>query len=141
MEQFGEFVTNHLMLFGALALITVMLIGNLADGFSGIGSELSPQQAIQLMNRDSAAVVDLRPAGDFKNGHIVGASNIPESSVKDDASKLEPYRERPLLLYCATGMVSARLVRTLKKQGFAKPFALKGGVAAWQQENFPLTRD
>jgi rhodanese-related sulfurtransferase len=141
MEQFGEFVTNHLMLFGALAVIAAMLIGNLAEGFGAIGSELSPQQAVQMMNREGAAVIDLRAAGEFSNGHIVGAMNLPESGLKNDTSALEPHRQRPLLLYCTTGMVSGRMARALKKQGFAKPFSLKGGVSAWQQENFPLTRD
>jgi rhodanese-related sulfurtransferase len=141
MEQFGEFVTNHLLLFGALVLVLVMLLASLTEGVSAAAREVSPQAAVQLMNRDGAVVVDVRPQPDFRNGHIVGAINVPEASLAQENKALAPHRERPLLLYCATGMVSGRAGRALKKQGFSKLFALKGGVAAWQQENLPLSRD
>jgi rhodanese-related sulfurtransferase len=141
MEQFGEFVTNHLLLFGALVLVLVMLFANLAEGLNAAAREVSPQAAVLLMNRDGAVVVDVRSQADFKNGHIVGAINVPEASLAGENKALTPHRERPLLLYCATGMVSGRVGRVLKKQGFSKLFALKGGVAAWQQENLPLSRD
>lgn len=141
MEQFGEFVTNHPALFGALAVVLVMLVANLAQGLTAAVKEVSPQAAVQLMNRDGAVVVDVRSQADFKNGHIVGAVNVPEASISAEHKALAPHRERPLLLYCTAGMVSGRAGRTLKKQGFTRLFSLKGGMTAWQQENFPLSRD
>lgn len=141
MEHFGEFVTNHWALFTAFAVITTMLIGNLAEGIGAPANQVSPQRAVQLINRDGAVVVDVRGVAEFSSGHIVGAINVPENTLAQGAKVLEKDRDKPLLLCCAAGMVSARAGRTLKKLGYRKLFALKGGIAAWQQENLPLTRD
>jgi len=141
MEQFGEFVTNHWMLFTALALVVLLLVNDLAGGIGRAVKEVSPQQAVQLMNRDGAAVVDVRDPKDFQAGHIVGAINIPEATIRERLRELEAARDRPLLLYCSTGMVSGRAGSLLKKNGFGRLYSLRGGMAAWRQENFPVARD
>ncbi len=141
MEQFGEFVTNHWMLFTALALVVLLLVNDLAGGIGRAVKEVSPQQAVQLMNRDGAAVVDVRDPKDFQAGHIVGAINIPEATIRERLRELEAARERPLLLYCSTGMVSGRAGSLLKKNGFGRLYSLRGGMAAWRQENSPVARD
>jgi rhodanese-related sulfurtransferase len=141
MEQLGEFVTNHWILFAALALVVMLLVNDLAGGIGRAVKEVSPQQAVQLMNRDGAAILDVRDPKDFQAGHIVGAINIPEAKIPERLRELEAARERPLLLYCSTGMVSGRAGSLLKKNGFGRLFSLRGGISAWRQENFPVARD
>ncbi len=141
MEQFGEFVTNHWILFTALALVLMLLVNDLAGGIGRAMKEVSPQQAVQLINRDGAAILDVREPKDFQAGHIVGAINIPEAKIPERLRELEPARERPLLLYCSTGMVSGRAGSLLKKNGFGRLYSLRGGISAWRQENFPVARD
>ncbi|MEZ5446209.1 MAG: rhodanese-like domain-containing protein [Gammaproteobacteria bacterium] len=141
MEQFGEFVTNHWILFTALALVLMLLVNDLAGGIGRAVKEVSPQQAVQLINRDGAAILDVREPKDFQAGHIVGAINIPEAKIPERLRELEPARERPLLLYCSTGMVSGRAGSLLKKNGFGRLYSLRGGISAWRQENFPVARD
>ena len=141
MQQIGEFVTNHWILFAALAVVTVLLTQSLTEGFSASATALSPQQAVQMINRESAVVVDLRDAKEFASGHIVGAVNLAESSLAGDAKALDRYRDKPLLLYCGTGIVSQRIARKLKQKGLSKLYLLRGGLSAWQQDNFPLARD
>lgn len=141
MEQFGDFVTNHWILFTALAVILILLANDLAGSFGRSVKEISPQQAVQLMNREGAAIVDVREAREFDAGHIVGAINIPEARISERLKELEAVREKPLLLYCGTGMVAGRAGSKLKKSGFGRLFSLRGGISAWRQENFPIARD
>lgn len=141
MEQLGEFVTNHWILFAALALVVMLLVNDLAGGIGRAVKEVSPQQAVQLMNRDGAAILDVREPKDFQAGHIVGAINIPEAKIPERLRELEAARERPLLLYCSAGMVSGRAGSLLKKNGFGRLYSLRGGISAWRQENFPVARD
>jgi rhodanese-related sulfurtransferase len=141
MEQFGQFVTNHWVLFTALAVIMVMLINNLMGSIGAVGRAISSQRAVQLMNRDGAIVVDVREPKDFNAGHIVGAINLPEARIAERLKELEPHRNKPLLLCCATGMVAGRAGGVLKKHGYANLHVLKGGIAGWQQDNLPLTRE
>lgn len=141
MDQFGEFVTNHWILFTALALVLLLLVNDLAGGIGRSVKEVSPQHAVQLINREGAAVLDVRETKDYQAGHIVGAINIPEARMPERLRELEAARDKPLLLYCATGMVSGRAGSLLKKNGFGRLYSLRGGLSAWQQENFPVARD
>jgi len=141
MEQFGEFVTNHWLLFAALVVITVMLVSNLTSSIGAAGRQLNPSQAVRLINREGAVVLDVREAKEFGAGHIVSAINVPESKLTERLKEIDHYRDQPVLLCCGTGMVAGRAGGALKKHGFSKLFALKGGIAAWQQENLPLTRE
>ena len=105
------------------------------------GGALSSQRAIALLNNDDASVIDVRNESDYEQGHIVNALNITADKIKKGESDLDAYKDKPLLLYCQSGQIASTLIRPLKKQGFNDVYALRGGVAAWQNENLPLTKD
>jgi Rhodanese-related sulfurtransferase len=54
--------------------------------------------------------------------------------------RLEKYRDRPIILSCATGSRSASAYHRLKKLGFEKVYNLRGGLMAWQGASFPLAK-
>jgi hypothetical protein len=64
MEQLIEFAGNHLFLLAAFTIVTLMLVQNLAADAGGKGS-VDPHQATDLINRQEAVVVDVRPMADF----------------------------------------------------------------------------
>lgn len=141
MEQVGEFVTNHWILVSALAVIVAMLASNIAASIGGAGRQLTPGQAVQIINRESAVVVDLRDAKQYGEGHIVSALNVSMTNLPERLKDLERHRERALLLYCAAGNEAGRAGGILKKHGFSRLYTLRGGLAAWRQDNLPLSRD
>jgi phage shock protein E len=62
-------------------------------------------------------VLDVRTSGEFRGGAYPGALNIP---VQELAYRLgELPRDRPIVVYCGSGMRSASAVRLLQAQGFA----------------------
>ena len=71
-------------------------------------------------------------------GHIVGAKNIPFDELEANQSKIDMYKTKPILAVCDAGMTSGRAVAMLKKSGVESVYGLKGGIAAWTQENLPL---
>lgn len=140
MQQLGEFVVNHWVLFAALTVILALLIANLASGLGAASGQLSPPDAVRLINREDAVIVDLREAGEFNRGHILNAVNVPEARLNERLTELRKYRDRPVIVYCAAGNTAARAAAALKKAGFTKLYSLRGGIGAWQQDNLPIAR-
>jgi len=137
MAQLIEFVANHWILFLALVIILGLLIHNLIVGERG---SVDPLAATELINRQDAVVIDVRPAADFAKGHIINAVNIPMNGFKNQMAVLSKYKGRPIVVSCRSGSQSSAACHILRKAGFEEVFNLKGGVMAWENANLPLTR-
>jgi phage shock protein E len=57
-----------------------------------------------------ARVVDVRPPVEFADGAYPNAKNIPLAALQARLGELEP-KDEPVVLYCASGARSARLLR------------------------------
>jgi phage shock protein E len=75
---------------------------------------ISPERARQLVG-EGAKLVDVRTRGEFASGHVDGALNIPLAEIGSAAEKLG--REKPVVLYCHSGMRSSNAARILRKAG------------------------
>jgi len=64
-----------------------------------------------------ARVIDVRSPAEFKDGAYKGAINIPLSVLPVRLQELEP-RDKPIVLYCASGARSGQGARLLKHAGF-----------------------
>jgi rhodanese-related sulfurtransferase len=53
----------------------------------------------RLIADEKAHLVEVLPAGDFEEEHIVGAINIPLKEL-DERAPRELERERPVIVYC-----------------------------------------
>jgi len=138
MTQLIEFAGNHLILVGAFFFIVALLVVNLLQAAGGSKSVI-PVQAVQLLNREDALPLDIRSAADFEKGHIINARNIPMAELKTRLDELKKMKDRPLVVYCATGTTSAGALKELSAAGFERLYSLKGGIAAWRSDNLPLT--
>lgn len=140
MDQFGDFVANNYLLFAALVVILVLLIKSfVAPGMRGY-AEVGTTDAVALINRDEAVVLDVRSENDFLEGHIVGAKNVPLSVLDGRLSDLEKFKAQPAIVVCKTGQTAHIACARLRKHGFEKLYSLKGGIAAWQSDSLPLTK-
>jgi rhodanese-related sulfurtransferase len=140
-EQITTFVLDNLLLFGALAVVLVMLIKAEFDHQLNKGLLVSPSNAIRLMNNhEDMLLLDTRSSGEFNAGHIKGAKNVPVSEFAGKVSSLESYKNRPVLVYCNTGNTATRAIKILKAQGFSNIKHLEGGIMAWKDANLPITK-
>lgn len=137
LQQLIEFIGHHWTLFAALAVILALLAHNLL--VSGKGS-VDPAGATDLINHKDALVLDVRPAADFAQGHIINAVNIPMNGFRKQIGTLQKYKDRPVLVTCRSGSQSTMACQQLRKEGFADVHNLRGGVLAWQSANLPLSK-
>ena len=109
-----------------------------------VGDEVTPlvkqvtQEAINLMNNESAVVVDLRDSKEFQSGHIVDARNIPASKLEARLAELEPHRHQPIILVCKMGQHSSGVGKQLTAKGFERVYRMSGGMMEWGSSQLPL---
>ena len=65
-----------------------------------------------------ATILDVRTSGEFSSGAYPRARNIPLDSLSAKLAKLGP-KDKPIVVYCASGSRSAQAARILKGAGFA----------------------
>ena len=141
MDQLIEFVTNHFILSGLFVAISVALLYSIIAGQFSSFKELGTHEATLLMNKEDAYILDIRPAAEFKKGHILGSKQIKAELVnKADFSTLEKQKSKPIIVVCAMGMTSKRTASQMIKAGFENVATLKGGINAWQGANLPITK-
>lgn len=104
------------------------------------GKEVSPTDATLMINRENAIFIDVRSAAEFASGHVPDSINIPREKIVERLPELEKYRDRPLILNCASGVRSGSACGELRKRGFEKVFNLAGGVGAWAQAGLPMKK-
>jgi len=98
---------------------------------------ISATEAVRLMNREKASVIDVSEPGEFATGHIVGSRNIPIGRL-EVAPELPKNKTLPVVLVCASGKRAAKAAKALEAKGYAKPLVLAGGLAAWKSANMPI---
>ena len=143
MEHYFIFLQKspmNMALFGAVVISGGMLVWPLLMRFMRPGQEVGPAEAVQLINRRDAVVLDVRDADDYKSGHITNARHVPEAELEARAKELEKVKSKPIIVSCARGNRSAGVAGRLRKLGFNEVFSLRGGLTAWQQANMPLEK-
>lgn len=82
-----------------------------------------------------AFFLDIREPEEFELGAIRGAVNIPLAQLRARLSELP--KDRPLYIYCQSGVRSHTALRILLQHGF-KALALDGGYKTYRNATAPL---
>jgi rhodanese-related sulfurtransferase len=137
MDRLIEYSGNHPLLLAAAVFSAILVIAYELRTRASAFAAISPQDLIRLQNQ-GALVVDIRKPDEFALGHISGARHVPSDQILTAKDHLKKYKDKPVVVYCATGSLGAAAVRQLNEQGFAKAFNLRGGLAAWRTDNLPV---
>jgi rhodanese-related sulfurtransferase len=123
-------------------LIAMALASGLALLFPTLnkGQGLSPQDMVQLMNREKAIVIDVCEPDEFARGHVIGAKNLPLGQLEDKLAHLVKSKSAQVVMVCQVGARSARAAATARKLGFENVKSLAGGLKAWQAASMPVEK-
>lgn len=111
--------------------------------------EISPAQAAQADNdAELALVIDVREPGEYGEGHLPRAINIPRGVLELRADPASPSadpalsgdRAARILVYCTRGPGARSLLaaQTLRGMGYEQVEVLEGGLMAWAEAGLPL---
>lgn len=115
-----------------------MLFWQLVTG-SG-GQNVSVHDATLLINREDAVVVDVRESAEWSAGHIPNARHIALGHLATRLPELEKFKDKPVIMVCASGNRSSSGCSVLKKAGFSRVYNLSGGMRAWVEAGLPVSR-
>jgi len=143
LEQFFVFLQKNpfnMLLLGLAVVSGGLLLVPLFSRGMRTSTEVGPADAVMLINRKDAVVIDVRDDAEFASGHITNARHIPEKQLSERMKELEKFKNKPVIVSCASGRRSASVADSLRKQGFAEVVALRGGISAWVQAGMPLEK-
>lgn len=130
------FVQNWYLVLAAAGSGLLLLWPTLSGKTTGVGAA----EAVRLMNREKAVVIDVSEAAEFAAGHITGARSLPLAEIKEGAKGLPSNKSLPLIVVCPTGTRALRAAVALKKLGHEQVLTLSGGLAAWREANLPTEK-
>lgn len=135
-----EFFKDNVFLIGlALGSGIMLLLPSFKKGAGGVPN-LSTAEAINLINRNHALVLDVREDTEFASGHIVDAKHIPLAKLAERLNELNKYKDKPILVNCQRGMRSAKACEILRKAEFKQVNNLQGGLEAWLAAKLPVVK-
>jgi rhodanese-related sulfurtransferase len=127
---------NWVLILAALTSGALLLWPSLArQGAGAVGTN----EAVRLINRERAVLIDVSEPEEFAQIHAAGARNVPLHSLQG-AKELPTNKQLPLVLMCSTGARAARAAGELRKLGHERAIVLAGGMKAWREANLPLEK-
>jgi len=98
-----------------------------------VQNHIDATQTEQMLKADaSIQLVDLRtPAELQESGKIAGAKAINYNSPDFKSQIAQLDKEKPLIIYCASGGRSGRALPQLQQMGFKQVYAYSGGMNDW----------
>ena len=133
-----KFIIDNWMLFTVALASGGMLLWPAIQG-AGSGG-LSAANAVLLINREKAVVVDVCEAEEFAAGHVGGAKHIPLGELESRLPSVVKNKALPVILVCKSGARSNRALAIAKKLGYDNAQSLAGGLTAWKAANLPLEK-
>lgn len=133
-----QFLMTHwpatlIALITGLMLIWPVLLRRLANV-----PQVNPAQAVNLMNRNNAILLDVREADEVAKTSITQARHIRMAEIEGRLAELGKNKDKPIVVLCQSGGRSAAVCGILKKHGFSTVYNLEGGLAAWLKAGLPV---
>ncbi|WWP02052.1 MAG: rhodanese-like domain-containing protein [Candidatus Dasytiphilus stammeri] len=99
-------------------------------------------QAIILINKKNAQVIDLRSKEDYCKGHIYPSINILEQDIKNNCcwKELQKYKFQPIIIvgYGYNNLIDIELASKIIKLGVKQVYILEYGIIGWENAQLPL---
>ncbi len=97
-------------------------------------------EAAQIIAEGKTAIIDVRTADEFKDGHIKGAQNIDIMAADFEAQLAQFDKAQPTLVHCQAGGRSMRALKVFEKLGFTNLIHLDEGFGGWEAAGKPVEK-
>ena len=105
------------------------------------GSSIDSKEAYGLIKADAnIAILDVRTAKEFADGHVAEAVNIDVNQA-DFAQKIDELdRSKTYIVYCRSGRRSSRAVGIMATKGFKNLYNVSDGFLGWNKNGLPFEK-
>ncbi|MCX9025520.1 MAG: rhodanese-like domain-containing protein [Candidatus Methanoperedens sp.] len=101
-------------------------------------TDVSIQQAKQMIDRGDVLILDVRTQEEYDAGHINNSTLIPVQVLDKRLNELP--RDKKILVYCMTGGRSAQASEILVYNGFKEIYNMKGGIMNWTNAGYDVMK-
>ncbi len=133
------FIENNWMLILLALTSGAMLLWPVINSAPAMGS-VSTADAVNLINREKAVLIDVSDASEFALSHAGGAKNLPLADFEAKLSTLVKDKALPVLLMCPAGARAKKAAAIAKKLGFERASAVAGGTNGWRSASLPIEK-
>ena len=130
--------STNTILFGILMALLTLLVVTEFQRRGKRYNDITPLEAVGLINRKNAVVIDVRNKEAYDKGHITNAINLPLQELKSNPKKISKYKNKPVIVYCNTGSTSMAACKFLQEQGLENVHNMRGGIMAWERGSYPV---
>ncbi|MFN8579739.1 MAG: MBL fold metallo-hydrolase [Gemmatimonadaceae bacterium] len=102
--------------------------------------QTSPKELAEVLGRERVVLIDVRNQDEWDEGHVQGAEHVPLGRLLERFSTLPVHGASRVLVQCQGGGRSAIAASLLRAKGVAAE-NLRGGIAEWEREGYPVIRD
>ncbi len=108
----------------------------------GAALAVDTTEAVRMINREKALLVDVSEAADYAAGHAGGARHAPLSALDNAAAvkALPTNKALPLLVTGARGVNLNRAAGMLRQAGYQSVRTVMGGTEGWRAAGLPVER-
>jgi rhodanese-related sulfurtransferase len=135
-----KFLSENLLWISLAAGSGIMLLWPMLRRGAGGVANVTPNEAVMLINRSNAVVLDVREDAEFANGHIADARHIPLAQLAERIKEIQRFKDKPILVNCQAGTRAAKACDILRANQFTQVKNLQGGLNAWVQTKLPVVK-
>lgn len=94
--------------------------------------------AYELSQRDDVYMLDVREQYEYDEKHIPEINLLPMSELQGRVSEIPT--DKTVIVTCRTGNRSGQVTDFLRASGFDNVHNMDGGILAWEQAGYPVSR-
>lgn len=104
-----------------------------------IASSIDANEFEKGIQQADVQILDVRTAGEFASGHLKNAMQANYNNQNEFVERTKHLdKNKPVYIYCLSGMRSQGAMSTLQEMGFNKLYHLVGGINSWKRSNKPV---
>ena len=131
----SQFIVQNALLI-IIAVIAAVSLAMPLINTRRFGPMVSSEQAVSLINKQNALVVDVRAQKDFNRVRTANSVNIPANEIQNRLGELS--KDRTIIVVDNSGNMSAAASKLLRGVGFTKVYVLDSGLVGWMRDKLPL---
>lgn len=122
-----------------LTIVSALFLFLSCNSGAQSNKEVSADQFEKDIQQANIQLLDVRTAGEFRNGHIKSALQAnwnDQTEFADRTSALD--KQKPVYIYCLSGPRSSAAAEWLRAGGFQQVVELNGGFSGWKRNGKPV---
>jgi len=108
------------------------------EGTLDLAPEVDVQTVAEIKDREDVYVLDVREQWEYDEGHIPGVVLIPLGEVPNRLGEIPT--DKNVIVTCRTGNRSGQATDFLRQNGFDNVHNMQGGIVAWEQAGYEVSR-